>query len=81
MREDRPVEVREEALGRLAALVVTGLGLLLLSPAMTLLGLPIGLPLAFFVLWALGISRDAKALFPPDPTRPSLFRPRPPAAS
>lgn len=34
-----------------------------------------------FVVFALAFSADAKALFPPDPSRPSLFRPRPPAAS
>lgn len=34
-----------------------------------------------FVVYGLAFSADARHLFPPDPNRPGLFRPRPPAAS
>jgi hypothetical protein len=63
---------------RTAALAVTVVSTLLVAPALTLGGLPIGLLMVVFVIYALGFSADAKALFPPDRNRPSLFRPRPP---
>lgn len=66
---------------RTAALVLTVVGVLVLAPAMTLAGLPLGLPMAVYVIFALGFSADAKAMFPPDPNRPGLFRPRPPRAA
>jgi hypothetical protein len=37
--------------------------------------------LAMFVIYGLAFSADAKAMFPPDPNRPGLFRPRPPRAA
>jgi hypothetical protein len=47
---------------------------------LTQLGI-IGLALIVFLVYGLGFSADAKALFPRHPDAPSLFRPRPPAAS
>lgn len=42
-----------------------------------LLGI-VSLALTLFVVFGLAFSADAKAMFPPDPNRPGLFRPRPP---
>jgi len=63
---------------RTVVLAVTVLTTLVVAPALTLAGLPIGLAMVVYVIYAVGFSADAKALFPPDPNRPSLFRPRPP---
>jgi hypothetical protein len=60
---------------RNVALATAALGILL--PILQI----VSLVAMVFVAWALAFSSDAKALFPTDKTRPSLFRPRPPRGS
>lgn len=60
---------------RNAALVTAAVGIFI-----PILGI-VSLAGMIFVAYALAFSADAKALFPPDPNRPSLLQRRPPPAS